>query len=373
LEARGRYGAGTPQPKQGALAMKRLHVVALSLVMGVVLSADGNAPAKKKPAPKKKAVKVVDPKQAAENARFSGTSDHARPAFLALDKLNQKLVDSWVETRDAQEEGSKLDLVWGVKARRDAEKRKILLDKLLPRLNLAFEKLKERQEKRFDRELLKKRKVVAKLLDRPSTSSERLAELQAKELEKARAEVSYYEGLLSAMGSMEQTLSSYEKSRSGKDRLTQLGVTLHDRALRKEIEAYDRTLDVAYDIKDLQTDIATLEARKKEGKAWRSNDEGQLSTANSTLQRTGRKIEGLVERDRKTLNRTIDKMKSDIARLESRLKGVSKNSKSEERYLNEKWELETQLMGAETLDTLLKQLAIWKPEAEKKAAKKPGH
>jgi len=355
--------------------MKTFPLVLLCLFM--LLLPAGHATGQGKPPAKKEAApKVVDPKQVAEDKRFEGTDERSREALLELDKLNRNLVDTWVQMRDAQASGGTLDLVWGTRARRDAEKQKASLGKLLPRLRADFDRQYERQRKRFDRELERKNKEIEKLAARPSSSNERLKTIQAEELAAAREDATRYEAMLSAMEAMEASLSGY-RSGGQVDRLSQIGINRHaSDNIRKAIDSYSPIIEAAFDIKDLEADIAVLETRKAEGKGWQSSDEVPLMTFKSNLERAGQKIEKLVERGRNGLKREIDKMKADIERLESRIKDLPEKSNATDRLSNEKWDLEAELFRREDVDALLARLAVWKdPEqkapAAKEAEKKP--
>ncbi|MBT3194508.1 MAG: hypothetical protein HN341_18330 [Verrucomicrobia bacterium] len=353
--------------------MNMCRLFVLCLLMGSALSVEANAPAKK-PTPKRtpKAKKVVDPKQAAEDARFTGTKKSLRPALLELDAINKKLVDAWVELRDAQLDGTRLDLVWGVRARRDAEKRKASLSSLIPRLERDLTVLSEKQEKRFDRELVKLRKTISKLADRPRSSSERLNEIQAKELAGVKAEEEKYENLISAIDAMVDQVSGYKPGGST-DRLTQIGVDSHDKELRTVLSRHKSLVDTAYDVKDLKADIAALKKRQAAKTDWTSRDDSTLRTVGGRLEMAGRKIEKLVERERKKLKRDIDKAEDAIKRLDARLSGLSDESRSYERYTNEKWDIESELLGLKNLDGCFAKLADWKEPVKKPAAaaKKP--
>ncbi len=329
--------------------MKHLCCVSLILLMGFVLTAFANPPAKT----------VIDPKQVAEDARFKGTLKNSREVLLELDALDQKFIDAWVELRQALEDNNTLDSVWGVQLRRAAEKRKASLDSLIPRLQLRFDKHYKKRKEKIDRELVKKKKVVEKLTSRPISSNERLNTIQAKELASAQAEESHYEGMLFAMENMVSCFSNYKKS-SGGDRLSQIGIASHERTLRAEISEYSNIIDLAYDIKDLKTDIAALEDRKKEGKDWYSGDEGTLRVTRMKLEKTGKSIEDQVARVRKRLKQDIEKLQITMKRLDSRIEGAKSGSKSQDRYQTEKWDIESKLYAEEAKDEVFAAMGTWK-------------
>ncbi len=361
--------------------MKIRVVTVLSVLTVLSCSTYAAAPAKpavaKKPVAKKP-VKKLDPKEEALKARFGGHLKSHREALLALDAEYSKAIDVWVELRDTLAERNTLDKIWGVRARKDAEKRKKSIDRDVYKLNLDFKKYFEKAEKDVDKDYSKKRKELDKFLSRRAPTNERALAIHNKELGKLRDEADHFQGMLAVLETIKRDLSRSDSSHTGTDRLSQIGISGHDgvtQALKKKTNnPYTRIIEAAYDVKDCKADIAALEARKAEGKNWTMRDDGELKRANYNLEKAGMAIEKLVVREKAKLDRDIVKMKKDIERLSGRIEGAREGSSSQARYQQEKWDLEAELLGLEQIAEKLVQLAQWKPKpkpAKKAAAKKP--
>ncbi len=331
--------------------MKRYLYMVLVLMIGLTLTVSAAEHARKQPAPKKDvAQKVVDPKQIAEDARFEGADKSARKALLELDAMDPKLVDTWVELRQAKAEERTVDSIWGVEARPAAEKRMATLESRIPRLNEDFNKRYEKRVEKLKWELKKKQKEVEKLSAR-STSGDRLTT--------AKAEEALYVKMLSALRDMEKAVAIKKRSTTG-DRLSQIGLSTRDSKLREEMIKQKRITKTAYDIKDLKADIAALETRKKEDKDWGSGDERRLKMTRIQIEKTGKNIEDQVARVRMRLQQNIEKLQYEIKRFEDRIAGAKSGSKSHQRYTDEKWEIEQKLFAEQTKDAFFVTLAAWK-------------
>jgi len=368
--------------------MKKTIHLALCLLIaltGICSAADAAKPAAaaKKPeakAPAKKpAPKKIDPKVAAENARYYGIPKVRREYAKALDEEYPKFMEAWIELRDTMAEGAELDLVWGTRARRDAEKRKLSLASDLRKLTYDYEKEKERTDKKLSREATKQRKEVAELKDRPRSSSEKLNAMIAEQVSKESAILANLDGMLQVMVDM-QSATTASSTKKIMTRLEQVGATHgHGQGLNKDQQRqYGKIIDIVYTIKDYKADIAAFEARKAEGKDWDSRDEATLRRLQQGLEREGAKVEQYVERDRVKLKREIDDLKRDIEQLDRRLEHMSEG-KSFDKYQQEKWDTEAEVIQFENTDKILVHFADWKPKpdpAEKKGAaakKKAGH
>jgi hypothetical protein len=325
--------------------MKRYLCTAVFVVMGLTLTAPHAAHAKKQPDPKQ----VVDHKQLAEDARFAGSNPMHRNVLLELDAMDRRLVDTWVELRQAKAEQRTIDTVWGVAARKAADRRKAALDALVPRLEIAFERRYEQRLQKTERGLARKQQTVDTLASR-SASGERLIT--------ARAATMHDTKMLSALRDMEDSVSVSKRATTG-DRLSQLGLSARDGDLRETMAKHKVILRVVYDIKDLKADIDVLETRKKDGKHWSSRDDGTLKMTRIKLERTGKNAEAQIARVRIRIKKDIDKLESGIARIGKRVDKAKSGSKSQERYTDEKWALESELRAIEATDALFVRLAVW--------------
>lgn len=340
-------------------------ILVQALLVLTTYAGGGKAPAK--PAAKKK---VITPEQAAEEKRFAGTNKKYRPGLLALDKENKKLIDAWVEIRDAQDASANCHLVWGVKARRNAEKDREDLTKDLPKMKASFEKLVEKQAHRIERDLGRKSKDIEALDSKSPSSNEGINTRRAEALASLRAEAQELRDSQAAIEEMKHALSDYAKKSSAGDRLQQLGLDRHDSRLRKELGNYGRIIDAAYDIKDLKADIKVLQARKKEAADWKSGDERTLKTVCARLEKAGSSIENLVAREQKKIKSEIEKLKKKISQLDRRIDAAKEGSSSYDRYMEDKWKLEAEVFPLETKNAFFLKLATWK-DPEKKPAAKP--
>ena len=364
--------------------MKKTLYLTLSLLAvlaGVSVAVDAAKPAPAKPAAQKPAPKPIDPKILAEKARYKGISTSRFEAMRTLDKDYPKCVEAWVELRDTIIEGDRLDMIWGYRARRDAEKRKLTLESDIGRLKQDFGQELEKVDKRVNRDFAKTRKVVDKLAERPTSSSEKLNAMQAAELKQARDEMDLYEDMIFALQDMQRALGKTDSASASVDRLTQIGATHgHGQGLsREQQKEYAKIIETTYQVKDYLADIEMFEARKAEGKDWDSGDERTLTALRSRLEQTGGKLVQYVEQDGEKLQREIDKLKREIERYEKRLESMSEG-KSFDRYQERKWNLETELVNYENTLEILKHLADWRPKpppakknAAQPAAKKAGH
>ena len=325
--------------------MKRYLCTTVFVLIGLTLTAPQAAHAKKQPNPKQ----AVDPKQLAEDARFAGSDQRHRNVLLELDAMDPKLVDTWVALRQAKADQRTIDTVWGVAARKDAERRKAALDALVPRLEIVFERLYERRLQKTERELARKQKAVDALASQ-SSPGERLIT--------ARAATRHDTKMLSALRDMEESVSVTKRATTG-DRLSQLGLSARDGDLRETMAKHKVILRVVYDIKDLKADIDVLETRKKDGKNWSSRDEATLKMTRIKLERTGKDAEAQIARVRIRLKKDIDKLEISIGRMGKRLDKAKRGSKSQERYTDEKWELEKELRAIEAKDELFVRMAVW--------------
>jgi len=174
-----------------------------------------------------------------------------------------------------------------------------------------------------------------------------------------RAEADHYKEILATIKAMHESVSKRKKARRKADRLRLIGVGRSDKEFRNN-PAYSKDVDAVFDTMDLKADIAALEARKAEGEGWRSADEADLKASQAKLVKAGAKLEQLVDRERASLKREADKMKTNIARLEIRVASSKEGSSAEERYSAEKWKTEALLFSLESADTLLVKLATWK-------------
>ena len=362
---------------------KTLYLTVSLLVAFTSFSVAAGAakPAPAKPAAKKPAKKPIDPKVLAEKARYNGVSTSKFDAMRALDEEYSKCVDAWVELRDTVADGARLDMVWGYRARRDAEKRKLSLASDIAKLKQDFDKEVEKADKRVNRDFAKIRKVVDKMAERPTSSSERLNAVQATELKKAREQMDLYEDMIFALSDMTRAVGATDSAKSSVDRLTQIGATHgHGQGLSADQQKqYAKIIETTYQVKDYLADIAVFEARKAEGKEWRSNDERTLKSVRSRLEQTGAKLVQYVARENDKLNREVDKLKREIERCATRLESMSEG-KSYDRYQEKKWDLETELVKFENTVKILTHFADWKPKPKpaKKGAKpapkkKAGH
>jgi hypothetical protein len=360
--------------------MKKTFYLTASLLIaftGLTVAAGAAKPAPAKPVAKKAAAKPaakkpIDPKVLAEKARYEGVSTSKFDAMRALDKEYPKCVDAWVELRDTMADGARLDMVWGYRARRDAEKRKLSLASDIAKLKRDFDKELEKADKRVNRDFAKIRKVVDKMAERPTSSSEKLNAVQAAELKKARDQMDLYEDMIFALSDMTRALGQTDSAKSSADRLTQIGATHgHGQGLSADQQKqYAKIIEITYLVKDYLADIAVFEARKAEGKEWQSNDEQTLKALHSRLEQTGAKLVQYVARENDKLKREVDKLKRDIERYEKQLESMSEGS-SYDRYQEKKWELETELVQFENTVQILTHFADWKPKPAQKGAAKP--
>ncbi len=360
--------------KERKTIMMRSHfpIILVQALLVLTTYAGGGKP-RAEPAAKKATIakkKGITPEQAAENKRFSGTNNKYRSILLALDKTNKKLIDKWVEIRDAQDASANCHRVWGTKARRDAEKQREKLKKDLPKMKEYFEKLVDKQIRGIERDLGRKSKEIKALESKSPSTNEGLNARRAEALANLRAEAQELRDSQAAIEDMTHALSDYAKIASSGDRLQQLGLSKHDSTLHKEIDKYSKIIEAAYDIKDIKADIKVLEARKKDAKDWKSGDERTLSSLRSRLEKAGAGIEKLVEKERKKIKSEAEKLERKIRQLQGRIDATKEGSKSYDRYTDDKWELEAEVHALETKDAFFLKLATWK-DPEKKPAAKP--
>ncbi len=298
--------------------------------------------------PGKKEAALVDP---IKNERYQGIKESYRKALSDLDKEDSDFVDAWYELLQAKEKISNVSMVWGTKKRVDAEKAKKDLSKDMDALNKEFEKCYEVLEEDLKDDLEKKHKEIEKLQSKRPSTSERMQKKRDEALAALRKQETRYEDMISVLKAAEKVIHEYTRSHRGKSRLEQIGIDSHDKTIYK----YTKIVEAAYEMKDYKTDIAELEARKKENKDWGRKDEGTLKRAQSGLEKTGAKITKLIEKETKTLNRDLDKAKKVNERLTKRIESLPDDSKSRDKKQEEQWELESQIFEIEdTIEGLTK-------------------
>ncbi|MDP6526413.1 MAG: hypothetical protein QGH15_19550 [Kiritimatiellia bacterium] len=354
--------------------MKRVSIFILPvLIVGTAacgaaekkMPAEGAVPAKAE-----EASKATEPKTA-EDERYGALAKDYRDLLRELDSSNRWLIDAWVETRDALHEQDSLDLVWGDKAREAAEKRKEKLARGIPRSKASFLSRLEKEIKSVDNVMSKNQRASEKLTSR-KPAGESLQERRRKELETLAKQASQYEEQRDLLSAMEKSIVGYRPGRGSSDRLSQIGISKHhDTGIRKNIREYSDIIDAAFEIKDHQTDIQTLEEKKKAGTDWTYRDGSVLRSAMVKLEKAGGKIGKIAERKKKDLNRDIGKLKSEIDRLNKKIESYPDGSSSRDRYSEKKWELETDLLTLESALNLVVKLADWKGE-EKEVEEKKG-
>lgn len=359
-----------------------LTLTLLGALTSICMAADAAKPAAAKPAAAKPAAKPaaaakpakkpIDPKVLAERARYSGVPHSRFAAMRMLDEEYPKCIEAWIELRDMKIEGAQLDSIWGYRARRDAEKRKMSLASDMAKLQREFTKEFEKADKYVNRDFSKIRKEADKMAERPKSASEKLNAMQAAELQKARDKMELYEDMVFALEEMQKALGNTDSGKTSEDRLTQIGATHgHGQGLSKDQQRqYETIIETTYQVKDYFTDIVTFEARKAEGKDWRSTDERTLTALRTRLLQTGAKLEQYVARERLKLKREMDDLKRDVEQLDQRLERMSEG-KSFDRYQQEKWDTEAEVIVLENTDKILAHFAEWKPKPPEKKGAKP--
>jgi len=340
-----------------------LLFLAIFLIISSSLShAEGHA--KKEPKkPVKNEKKVLTPEQIAENKRFGIMPESNRKALLKLDKLDHRLVDTWVEIVQGDVDASSCDSIWGVKARKDAEKLKGKVVKARPRLLESFYSRYDRDLPKLEKMIERKQKEIDKFADQRPINNERIIAQRAKELTAMRAEVTLYEDMLSTLEEMNEKISGRARSVAKKmDRLSQIGISVGHggSGFKGKTEQYKNVIEAAYDIKDRKADIKILETRKKDGKNWKSSDESLLKNSTADLERSCEKIKNLVNREQLKLTKTLTKMESDKKRLQAKLDGLPQDSKARDRLTDKLWPLETELFALQATQATLTRLADWK-------------
>jgi len=345
--------------------MKMRILLTLSLLTASVCitPAEEAAPKPQAPAAKKAVPKAIDPKVAAENLRFGNLLKDERKAVLELEKIDKRMIDSWLEIIELKTIIARADLIWGVKARRSAEKEKLSAENNLPRLLESYDKRYERLTHKLESLLKKKEKEIAKQEALHPVKNETLTAKRAKALKELQEQATKIEDMISTLESIQESIYGHATSQTKiKDRLMQIGINHHEgkEFLEAMTTSYHPIIEAVYNIKDIKTDIQMLEKRKKDAKNWTSKDEGYLKTANIKLEKEGTKIKQLAAKAQLKLKRDIDKTKLKINQLKNKIDKMPDNSRSKEGYSRKMWDIEAELLVKEQINTALTRLADWK-------------
>ena len=345
------------------MKLRILLILSLLTASATTYAAAEAAPKPHAPAAKKAAPKAVAPKPAAENKRFGNLLKGKRKAVLELEKIDKRMIDTWLEIIELKTGIARADLIWGVKARRSAEKYKVSADKSLPRLLESYDKRYERLTRKLESLLKRKEKEVAKQEALRPVKNETLTAKRAKALKDLQDQAAQIEDMIGALESIQDSIYGKASSRTkAKDRLAQIGIRRHTgkEFMEAMTTSYNHLIEEVYSIKDIKADIQLLEKRKKEAKNWTSRDEVYLKTANMKLEKEGAKIKQLTAKAQLKLKCDIDKTKRKISQLKNKIDKMPDNSRSKDGYSRKMWDIESELLVKEQINTALTRLADWK-------------
>lgn len=310
-----------------------------------------------------KVKKKLTPQQIAENKKYGLLPISHRKALINIDKMDHKLFDCWSQIVINDRIVMSLAKTWGVEARRNAEKiaTKAVKDRprMLESFNRSYDKFLTKLEKMVKRE----NREISKLSDKKTFNNQRLEEIKAEKMKGLKEQENLYEEMLETLQAMNKTIFSKQNSSSkAGDRLSQIGISLRgeNSGFRKVQKKYTSLIEAAYDVKDLKTDISTLEKQKKEGKDWDSKVEKVLQIRKSNLTRATAKLDQLSKKEKSSLKKEIDKYKNKIEQNKAKLKNMPKNSSSCYRYNEKISNLETELFALQEIDKALTKISDWK-------------
>jgi hypothetical protein len=320
----------------------------------------------------KNAKETMDP-------RYKGLKGVDLKLLRKVDEEYPRLMQQWVEIRDAYDLRSDAQTTWGTRARRDADRIVETIDRNMPRDKERFDSELEKAQRDVSRPLEKLKDRIDSMEKRRPSPNEQMQARRMEELAELRKEENELMALRGLFLEMEEFFSDYSRAHNTLDRLAQVGISRHDSSIRNYQDEFEDLIEDLYNIKDHIADVEALEALKAEGtEAWTPRHDTMLTQATMAMERAGSQLEKTSAGYIDNAKRQADRLTPKIESLQKRVDGAREGSSSRDRYMEQKWELEAELATHQSVISTAERLANWKsmrkkPSPEKKPAQKPKH
>ncbi len=286
-----------------------------------------------------------------------GLAPEAKEIFEALEKDIPRMMESWKEARELQEEIKKKQVVFGIEARPAAERELKVLEANYSTAVGRFRSERNSFRDRASKEVAKKRDDIHRMRTRLGDNP---TEAALNRLSEANAELNRMDQQIRALNSLDRTLSNVLAATP--TTTTLLGFNPRDAESLKLAQKYETVVEARKRVKDAEVDLEALEKEPAGGMTItrKASIERHLEQAKTLLDRE-------VEKVTRTQTRDIDRFSKQLERAEKQIADMEKfKRKVPDRLRNQEADLRRQIAALEKEVALVNKVAGKTPEAADK-------